>query len=653
MLLRNFKLENVRSFLESAEFKVEGQVAIIVGPNGGGKTNLLDAIVIMLRKHIFASMYVVASPTPEHPNRHIIQPNDQLNNMQMERHSKSQTSKRQYIEIELEVTERDVQSMNAMKNDMQGIGIKAANKYHGYDFNQCLGWTLNGIEKGAKFTYTLENSSLAVVEKVGAHEFLRYLQLYEIDGRLREEYGYAPLAWPMIYLPVNRTAHGFATGVQIHSFNESEQKRSVDATSSRTASSIVNLAVGRIAEKYHMLLSKDDGAARKTFREDANLKELTKSLNDLGYEWELVSVSFKMSQYNLQLKKQGATFRVDAASSGEKELLTYLLAIYALNVRDALIVVDEPELHLHPKWQKILLQVFEKLAKETGNQFIFATHSPTFITPSSIQYVSRVFSQNQMSQIHALDTENLPDAKQLLNIVNSQNNEKLFFSDRVVLVEGVSDRILFETLFEKFGSGDASGTTLEVIDIGGKGFFKSYAKLLKACNVPFSIIADLDHIDSIGTAEIKKLFGVNEHKIKIDVLENPKSKDAATLVQAIETAISNKNWDHAQYIWTYIKSSRTKIREDLTTEEAQQLLSFINEKKLDGIYLLKNGSLEDYLPDGFRGKDLERLILFLRNDSFWDELEQSAQEELKDIVVTIINQMSNVVGMEKSLVPDI
>lgn len=638
MLLRKCTIENVRSFLDIAEFKVEGEIAIVVGPNGGGKTNLLDAIVIMLRRYIFASMYITASPTADLPNRHVIQPNDQLNNMQLERHSSSPPSQRQYVEVELEVTERDVQNMNAMKSDTQGIGVKAANKYHGFDFNQCLGWTLTGIEKGARFTYRLENNSLSVVEKVGAHEFLRYLQLYEIDGRLREEYGYAPLAWPMIYLPVNRTAQGFSTGVQIHSFNESEQKRTVDATSSRTASSIVNLAVGRIADKYHMLLAKDDGAARKTFREDPNLKELTKSLNDLGYEWELEQVNFKQSQYNLQLKKQGATFRVDAASSGEKELLTYLLAIYALNVRDALIVVDEPELHLHPKWQKTLLQVFAKLAKETGNQFIFATHSPTFITPSSIQYVSRVFSQNQRSQIHALDTEKLPDAKHLLNIVNSQNNEKLFFSDRVVLVEGVSDRIFFEALFGKFGNGGASGTTLEVIDIGGKGLFKSYAKLLKACNVPFSIIADLDHIDTIGTPEIKKLFALKEQNIKIDVLENLKSKDAATLVQAIETAISNKNWDHAQEIWTYIKNNRTKVRDDLTTAETEQLYKFIDDKKLEGVHLLKRGSLEDYLPNGFKGKDLEKLISFLHDDGFWEKLEQPAKDELQEIVVSITAQ---------------
>lgn len=136
------------------------------------------------------------------------------------------------------------------------------------------------------------------------------------------------------------------------------------------------------------------------------------------------------------------------------------------------------------------------------------------------------------------------------------------------------------------------------------------------------------------------------------MLDNPKSKDAATLVQAIETAISNKNWDHAQEIWTYIKNSRTKIRDDLTTEETQLLHTFIIDKKLEGIHLLKKGSLEDYLPDGFKGKDLEKLISFLRNDSFWDELEQSGKDELKEIVSTIVDQMSNVIGVEKVLVSD-
>jgi len=164
----------------------------------------------------------------------------------------------------------------------------------------------------------------------------------------------------------------------------------------------------------------------------------------------------------MRLSKQGSSFRVGAASSGERELLTYLFAIYALNVRDALIVVDEPELHLHPRWQRTLLTMFERLADETGNQFMMATHSPVFVSPSSIQYVSRVYADNQRSRVVRLGDSGLPEPKHLFGIVNSQNNERVFFADLVVLVEGISDRIFFEVLLRHFklGEGTARCTKL-------------------------------------------------------------------------------------------------------------------------------------------------------------------------------------------------
>src|SRR3546814_16586560 len=76
MLLRRVALENVRSFLDRVERAVEGHMSILIGPNGGGKTNLLDTIVIMLRRHLFASMYAAHAPTPEEPNRPAFRYND-------------------------------------------------------------------------------------------------------------------------------------------------------------------------------------------------------------------------------------------------------------------------------------------------------------------------------------------------------------------------------------------------------------------------------------------------------------------------------------------------------------------------------------------------------------------------------------------------
>jgi putative ATP-dependent endonuclease of OLD family len=162
-------------------------------------------------------------------------------------------------------------------------------------------------------------------------------------------------------------------------------------------------------------------------------------------------------------------------------------------VRDAVIVVDEPELHLHPRWQKVLFDLFERLARETGNQFMLATHSPTFVSPASIQYVSRVYIEDQKSRIVRLNSTDLPNAKYLFNIVNSQNNDRLFFSDRVVVVEGLSDRMFFEKVFDKLGR-TASHDVLEIVSVRGKYLFEAYAKLLAACHVECTMIADLDYV---------------------------------------------------------------------------------------------------------------------------------------------------------------
>jgi putative ATP-dependent endonuclease of OLD family len=262
-------------------------------------------------------------------------------------------------------------------------------------------------------------------------------------------------------------------------------------------------------------------------------------------------------------------------------------AIFALNVRDVLIVVDEPDLHLHPKWQKTLFQLFVRLSKSTGNQFLMATHSPTFISPDSIQYVSRVFSRNQQSHILRLAKAQLPDARHLLNIVNSQNNEGIFFADEVVLVEGLSDRIFFEAVLDRLGRGSTYPRTIEVISVGGKGLFKSYTKLLTACQVPYSIIADLDYIEDIGTHEVKALFKLDEGEIKKDVVDNPKSLDAKALVNRIEEALMTGSWADAQETWAYIKNKRRELKENLSPAERTSLDTFIVAKRAERICVLK------------------------------------------------------------------
>jgi putative ATP-dependent endonuclease of OLD family len=630
MKIKRIAVTNVRSFLERQELLLDGDISIIIGPNGGGKTNLLDAVVISLRKSLFASTYPVqVQNSAGQELQYEFRVNDQLNQLVLDKHSDALDST-QLVEIEIEVTQPDIDNMKAMQKDAEALIKIASKRYINLNLQEALSWDLESLPIGTLVRYQLQNNVITHDNSHHATFFLQYLRMYEMDKRVREDFNYDQLSLPVLYLPVTRAASGFQSNIGLSGYNEFETKRSLDATSSRSGGNYVQLAIGRLAKKYRLLLEEDKGKAQTEFASDANMQQLTEILRGLGYEWKLETINPMTNEYSIRLSKQGTSFLVNAASSGERELLTYLFVIFGLNVRDALVVVDEPELHLHPKWQRTLLSIFVKLSQATGNQFLIATHSP-----QSIQYVSRVSSVEQKSQIRRLNSATLPDAKHLLNIINSQNNERLFFADAVVLVEGISDRLVFQRMLEVRSVGRAAKPVIEVVEVGGKGFFGAYRKLLDACQIPFSIIADRDYIEQVGTEKLKNLFKLNSKEIKEDVLENIKSIDASTLVGAVEAALASGDWDSSRDIWEYIKSKRRELRHDLSDAEKKEFCAFIDEIAATGIYLLRQGAIEAYLPIGHKSKDLEKVINLCAEDDFFNALPAEHRGELEVICDSI------------------
>jgi len=635
--IRKVAIENVRSFLERQVLEVPGDLSIVIGPNGGGKTNLLDTAVIALRHFILKSWVPRHSPAADWQDRYEWVQNDAIQPGALEKHSMG-SAKDQIIELELEVTATDINNLKQAKADANDLKEKSKSRYTTFPGESAAAWDVETIHPGVRFTYVIRNRTLESPKEASAKIYLDYLATYEIHARLREEASHAPLSTPMIFLPVNRSGAEVAQSISLASFNEYESKRNVDAATSRSAGSIFSLAVGRLATRFRILLEEDKGNTAAKHKEDPSLQSFSKVLKSLGYDWNLKCVVPIKNQYEIQLTKQDSTFRAAAASSGERELLTYLFAIYVLNVRDALILIDEPELHLHPRWQRTLLSMFESLASETGNQFVMATHSPMFVSPSSIQYVSRVYSESQKSRILRLGDEALPDSKHLFNIVNSQNNERLFFADLVILVEGISDRIFFESLLRHFKLNQGSGAVYEVVSVGGKTLFGQYQKLLAKCKVRHVVMADLDYVRQVGTEQIKGLFTVSAKAIKDKVVSDHSSIDAKSLLERMDEAIKTGSTNDLQPLWEYIKERQSVLKADLSEEERGQLVTFIADQRAQGVYILERGTLETYLPEGFRSKDVEKLIAFTADSLFWDKLPKFAQDELNLIVSDLKNR---------------
>lgn len=96
--------------------------------------------------------------------------------------------------------------------------------------------------------------------------------------------------------------------------------------------------------------------------------------------------------------------------------------------------------------------------------------------------------------------------KDVLHIINSTNNEKIFFSDIVLLVEGITDRLVFEKILKIQIEDIDNSKIIEIIEIKGKHNINNFKTFLQNLNVPVYFIADLDYVNEVGTSEIKNLF---------------------------------------------------------------------------------------------------------------------------------------------------
>lgn len=81
------------------------------------------------------------------------------------------------------------------------------------------------------------------------------------------------------------------------------------------------------------------------------------------------------------LLKNGIKHSIAELSSGERHLLTFLTMVLTIGNNYDILLIDEPEISLHLKWQRKLLPLLKELSPNT--QIIAATHSPSIAESNS------------------------------------------------------------------------------------------------------------------------------------------------------------------------------------------------------------------------------------------------------------------------------
>jgi len=303
----------------------------------------------------------------------------------------------------------------------------------------------------------------------------------------------------------------------------------------------------------------------------ARLASLTKELDQLKREEahvasELLTAKFRSitqgQSFNVKIEptidiSKSTTHRstlvdndiVDAPIVGVTESGTGVQSLYLLTLLDtygdisgksddAILIIEDPEVYLHPTYQRSMFEAMRKIASD--NQVIFSTHSPIMISRIWIDddkpSVRQVRLESGETKVEPVDVETV--ISELGIRYEDVLNPKL-----IIFVEGEND----EKFYKKLGIVDSQIAYIPTDSFQAMDYF-AYMKIISSLNVSntFVVIADSDgrlprereeelkkvaknkfsdpagrlasRLDAEGTIYISKEYAIESYFINFEVL---------------------------------------------------------------------------------------------------------------------------------------
>ena len=250
---------------------------------------------------------------------------------------------------------------------------------------------------------------------------------------------------------------------------------------------------------------------------------------------------YRTLQIMVHEAETGMTFRASELGMGVQASITIaiLKAYSRMKLKNQTpIMIDEPELYLHPQGRRNFYKIIRDLA-ENGTQVLLTTHSSEFIdlnhfdeifvVRKSIEKGTYIRSANPRLFVddfkarygrETTETDIMERYRNAFeNTGDSQKSSEAMFARKVILVEGESEVLILPYLFSLCGYDEIS-EGITIVRCGGKSEIDRYYRLYSEFGIPCYIIFDGDY-QNVGKEDeaatinknkgILSLFGVNEN----------------------------------------------------------------------------------------------------------------------------------------------
>lgn len=175
------------------------------------------------------------------------------------------------------------------------------------------------------------------------------------------------------------------------------------------------LAESELFIRDFVLKAKDESlSADPKERTKEAIDKFNKTFLDIDFITKLKDLDIENGFKPIFENINGEALSIQNLSGGEQQLYARVVSLAILKPFNSIILIDEPDLGLHPKWQKKIMEIYRQIGE--NNQFIISTHSPHIL--SNINYKDLIFLYKENNKIISKVPEEAPLNGDIHSILN-------------------------------------------------------------------------------------------------------------------------------------------------------------------------------------------------------------------------------------------
>lgn len=492
MYISRVVVRNFRNF-EHLDLNLEPGITTIIGENNTGKTNLLQAIRLAVDANL-SSYHRTMTQDDFHRQVSILKPQQIVVSLEFSGFTGTESDNALVCHWMTgddcaRLTYRFLPRQHVIQahNNDEEIQDLSLNDYH---------WTLSGGGDPE-----IDPATVEWHEKIGTAASFSELQQFAVE-----------------YLPALRDVTRDLRNSRRSPLNKLLTTTPVPQDEQDQVVGIIGNANDQVLEKSTTLSAMGDGI-------HDSYAETVGEAHQIDVQLGMLPASFESIFRNLTLllgNEALDSFSSDRNGLGLNNILyTSMLVQYFENrIEDEskcgqLLMVEEPEAHLHPQLQRVLYSVLSQKhfqALLTSHSSHISSHAPLDSIVLLTNTGGAATAASNLTQAADLDPDEIADLERFLDATRST----LLFARKLLLVEGPAELFLLPPLIKEVLEIDLDREGISVVSIHGK-HFQSYAKLFNSEAMPkkVAIIADRDLDEPTDNPPEDPLEEINTENVRV------------------------------------------------------------------------------------------------------------------------------------------